>query len=226
MSVNETKNTKQPLEEQIFDAIQAYEALKQPLFPEEKHQEDNQSSANHGSQLLFNDIVQCINFPALPSSVSTLALVNTRLDYRRLYGKALSYMSDYHSPKQIAASSDTLIFQRQEARFLINIEQAEHNDDEILVRLAVRQMHQAGVSLQDISTAYLHVEHADKFELVTLKRIDVPGDGDNGIVDPNSSEVEDMDMYSAPLILSTMLDKTCDAAKGLMEPNAHISFTF
>jgi len=146
---------KDDIDEEIFTALQAYEALK-------SHYLSTSASSNH-LRLSFTEIMHCARAPRAPESIVQLSLINKSLDYRRKYRFVLQNLARIHSPKQVAASTAESLLTREAAEFSLNVKNMSEHYASVTLKLKQAYEHSD-------ETLYLHCEADDAFVTISVRR--------------------------------------------------------
>jgi len=145
------------MNEQIFVALQAYEALK-------AQQLKMAFSLNESHKVLsFTDIVQCARSPLAGKSQQQLIEINQSLDYRRKYRFVLQQIASIYSPQQAAAASPDNLLVRDASEFSLKLDETAERDVKLMVSL------KPGYE-QQCQSLHLHCEAEEAFVTISLEK--------------------------------------------------------
>jgi hypothetical protein len=143
------------LDEQIFVALQAYEALKSHHL--------NRAASSERLRLSFTEIMHCARAPYAAQSIVQLGVINQSLDYRRKYRFVLQNLARIYNPKQVAASTADSLLKRDAGEFSLHIKNVAEQHASVSLRLKQAYEH-SGKAL------HLHCEADGAFVTISLKR--------------------------------------------------------
>jgi hypothetical protein len=145
------------INEQIFVALQAYEALKAQQL------KIAFSSNKNNKGLSFTDIVNCARTPLAMKSQRQLEDINQSLDYRRKYRFVLQQIASIYSPQQAAAASLESSLARNASEFSLKLDDTAEQGLKLVVSL------KPGYE-QESKSLHLHCEAEEAFVTISLEK--------------------------------------------------------
>jgi hypothetical protein len=145
------------MNEQIFVALQAYEALKAQQL------KIAFSANNNNKGLSFTDIVHCARTPLDKKSQQQLQDINQSIDYRRKYRFVLQQIASIYSPQQVAAASPDHLLARDASEFSLKLE--ELAEQVVKLKVSLKPGYE-----QESKTLHLHCEAEEAFVTISLDK--------------------------------------------------------